>query len=178
MAYLWSWTDSGWWPQALTGRLAALAPGAAPASLAEAAELPHGSVALLHAALDGTTSTWLLVDPAGARVRINGRLLATAVRALADHDEILLPGGRPFFFTTERRPERSTFPGSGRPSFCPRCRQAMEAGTPAVACPGCGMWHHETHEHNCWTYGESCAMCAQSTSFDSDFCWTPEDAGA
>ena len=35
---------------------------------------------------------------------------------------------------------------------CPRCRQPIATGTPAVRCPGSEVWHHGVNEPSCWSY--------------------------
>ncbi|MBM4093116.1 MAG: hypothetical protein FJ276_27460 [Planctomycetes bacterium] len=50
------------------------------------------------------------------------------------------------------------------------------SGAPAVCCPICRAWHHQTDERPCWTYSDFCAACpAQRTALDGRLSRTPED---
>ena len=46
------------------------------------------------------------------------------------------------------------------------------AGTPAVQCPACGRWFHQSAELPCWTYSDHC-LCPQPTALDCGYQWTP-----
>jgi hypothetical protein len=101
---------------------------------------------------------------------------------LGDRDEIRM-GGELRYFSTETLASVEAFPGAERAVFCGRCRQKIEAGTPAVCCPGCGIWYHQDESANlaeserlpCWTYSEKCAFCGHPTALDTVFAWTPEE---
>jgi len=98
------------------------------------------------------------------------------MRVLEDKDEIRTAGAGSLIFSTERRACVEPFPGMDRPAMCPRCGTEIEVNTPAVRCPGCGVWHHQNidNELPCWTYAETCATCDQPTDLGTDFRWTPE----
>jgi hypothetical protein len=114
---------------------------------------------------------WVLVGT--ELVRINGFPLVTGVHALVDRDEIRLAGAEPAYFSTERRASPEPLPHSDRALACPRCRTTMLAGTPAVRCPGCSVWHHASDEMPCWSYAPTCALCSQVTDLNAGFRWMP-----
>jgi hypothetical protein len=119
--------------------------------------------------------SWVLVAGVRAGVSVNGLPLATGMRVVSDRDEIRVPGVSNVYFSTECLARVEVFAGRGQTLFCPRCKQEIEMGSPAVKCPACGVWHHQTDELKCWTYADVCALCAQSTDLDAGFRWTPED---
>ena len=102
-------------------------------------------------------------------------LASLGIVALSDRDEIRPADGLPLFFSTETLARVEPFPASGARGFCPRCKQHIEPGTPAVRCPGCSLWYHMSDEFPCWTYAPQCSACPQETALDADFRWTPED---
>jgi hypothetical protein len=106
---------------------------------------------------------------------VNSRTLPAGLCVLANRDEIRI-GDEVQFFSTETQAEVVPFPGSVRAVYCARCRQQIEVSLPAVCCPNCGIWHHQSAELPCWTYAEKCAFCGQPTTLDSGFTWTPEEA--
>jgi hypothetical protein len=135
----------------------------------------------------GPQELWSLLARKRADVLLNGAPLVLGVSLLADRDEITVRdeiairegaagGGLRCFFSAERLAQVVAFPGGG-PLRCPRCKQPIAQGEPAVQCPGpaCGAWHHQSPELPCWTYGETCALCDQPTPLDAGFRWTPED---
>ena len=117
---------------------------------------------------------WHLVAEPGPGLAVNGVPLGTGLRTLADRDEIHLTGLPACFFSTERLATVEPLPGLGREVSCPRCRQRIAIGTPAVRCPGCELWHHQSQDLPCWAYAASCAVCPQLTDEDAGFRWTPE----
>jgi len=119
--------------------------------------------------------TWVLVSGAGSRVSVNGSVIETGMRVVADRDEIRIAGGERLYFSTETLASVEQFAGGDQTLFCPRCKQEIENGTKAVKCPGCGVWHHQTEELNCWTYSEVCALCAHATDLEAGFRWTPDE---
>jgi hypothetical protein len=160
MAHLWHHTPAGWIARLLTGERELLAD----------VHLPPPITLRTTPAAD-----WLLLAPAGVILWINARRVHPGIRRLQDRDELRLPGAAPVYFSTELRPHVAAYPGSERAAACPRCRQPLTAGAPAVRCPACGTWHHESPECNCWTYAAVCACCAQPTALDADYRWRPED---
>ena len=161
MAHLWKrMTDSDeWTPIALDGDAFALADSSLALRRVEAHPV----------------STWALLAAPGTHVLVNGTPVNLGIIALADRDEIRFANGAPTFFSTEVLAETEPFPASGARGFCPRCKQQIEAATPAVRCPSCGLWHHASDELPCWTYAPQCSACPQATALEAGFRWTPED---
>lgn len=122
------------------------------------------------------SDTWLLLTPAVAAVRVNGQPVF-GLRRLRHQDEIRFSGHAPVYFSTERLAVVQPFPGAERPVHCVRCRQEILRASPAVQCPGCGLWHHSDADQQrpCWTYAPTCASCATATTQDG-FAWSPEEA--
>jgi hypothetical protein len=122
----------------------------------------------------GVSPSWTLLGGRDATVRVNGEPLVLGVRVLRDRDEISFAGHR-CFFSTEELVRIVSFPGLAQPAYCPRCKQKMEVGESAVACPHCHAWHHQTEKFPCWTYDTTCALCQlHSTALDAGYAWTPE----
>jgi Zn finger protein HypA/HybF involved in hydrogenase expression len=122
----------------------------------------------------GGAPLWTLLGGQEAALRVNGQPLALGIRALRDRDEISVAGQR-CFFSTEELALVVPFPGMAQTVFCPRCKQKMEVGDPAVSCPHCRAWHHQSEKFPCWTYEPTCALChVQSTALDAGYAWTPE----
>lgn len=112
----------------------------------------------------------VLVSRPDAAVRINGQAMPAGLRVLADRDEIRVNHER-FYFSSQdplvvetRNAERVA---------CPRCSGMIESGTPAVRCH-CGAWFHQSAEHPCFTYGETCPLCNVSSQLDADP-WGPSE---
>jgi len=119
---------------------------------------------------------WLLLAPPRAGVWTNGHRVSTGLRQLRDRDEIRLRGAQPVFFSTEELPRVTPFPGSERASHCPRCREAIVPGSPAVRCPSCHTYHHEAPPaRGCWSYAPTCSLCEQGTALNGDYQWRPEE---
>ena len=132
-------------------------------------------VSILAAALPGARPVWTLLAGPQCMVRINAQPLGLGIRVLRDRDEISFAGQR-CFFSTEEFARIVPFSGLAQPAaHCPRCKQRMEPGEPAVACPHCRAWHHQSEKYPCWTYATTCALCQiQSTALDAGYSWTPE----
>jgi hypothetical protein len=126
---------------------------------------------------------WALLAIPGAPIMVNGFPIPHGIVVLNDRDEIRLSTpvdpceepARPIYFSTERLAAVAPYPADGRRASCPRCKQSLTAGAPAVCCPRCGLFHHATDALPCWTYGEHCAACPHPTALDAGFRWTPED---
>ena len=131
------------------------------------------SAQLLRCTTDGGDA-WVLVGPPA--VRVNGSRLDTGIRVLCDRDELRADGGRTFF-SSESLAMVVPFPGGAKTIFCPRCKLEIVPGSPAVRCPQCGVFHHQSDEFPCWTYAARCAMCDQPTALDAGFRWVPEELG-
>jgi hypothetical protein len=118
---------------------------------------------------------WVLLAPHSTGITVDGIPLAAGIRALTDRAEVRVRGAATFFFSAERLARIEPFPALERSATCPRCRQEIATGTPAVRCPGCDLWHHASDDLPCWTYAPTCALCPQSTDPDAGFRWSPED---
>ena len=120
--------------------------------------------------------TWALVAR-DERVRVNGVAIPAGLAIVADKDEILVPGVPPMWFSTETIARISKAPAlDGRALSCPRCRRTIEVGTPAVACPSCRVWHHQTPELPCFTYDAApCGACGERFDLDGAFRWCPDE---
>jgi hypothetical protein len=158
MAHLWTLDDSNEW------RARPLV-NATP-------EVIAGGVTLLRRSREAT-DVWTLVS-ASAALRLNGAPVPLGLAVLEDRDEIRLPGVTAWF-STETLAQVEPFPESVARGVCPRCKQTIATGSPAVRCPSCGLWHHESEEFPCWTYADTCAGCGHATALDAGFRWTPED---
>lgn len=123
-------------------------------------------------------AAWALVVPPGLTVFRNGTPVTLQLTVLADRDELLVvdeaTGAKQrFFFSTEAAPLIEPAPVA---LTCPRCKDPLISGAPAVCCPTCRAWHHQTDERPCWTYSDFCAACqAQRTALDGRLSWTPEE---
>jgi hypothetical protein len=132
-------------------------------------------VVLIQPAASAGPATWVLLAGRATDVRVNGSDLALGIRALQDKDEVTVAGHR-LFFSTEQLAGVAPFAGSEQPAFCPRCKQRLERGEPAVRCPRCHAWHHQSERFPCWNYDSTCALCQeQLTALDAGYSWTPED---
>ncbi|MBM4093115.1 MAG: hypothetical protein FJ276_27455 [Planctomycetes bacterium] len=123
-------------------------------------------------------AAWALVIPPGLTVFRNGSPVSLGLTALADRDELLVvmeaTGVKQrLYFSTEAAPLIEPAPVA---LTCPRCKDPLISGGPAVCCPTCRAWHHQTDERPCWTYSDFCAACpTQRTALDGRLSWTPED---
>ncbi len=176
MARIWRHTGSSWVRLELAGGFLGipLSPARRPRPMAS---LPSRGVAAVVGQYEGPgrSTIWVLLDPATANVRLNGQLLVAGLAVLRDRDEILVSGRAPLYFSTEELAKIVPFPGSAEPVFCARCRQPIQAGTPAVRCPSCGHWSEQSETKPCWTYGPFCPMCEQPTALGTALRWTPDE---
>jgi len=176
MAHLWMTDDGGEWNVlSLNGNdvdLTMLLSGEKPTTEAGPEAAPR---ALLLREPSESSPGWLLVTTKGCRARVSGKSIATGIRRLVDRDEILLHGLGRCYFSTETLARIEPLTEEAATGCCPRCKQGMAVGQPAVRCPGCGVWHHQSDELPCWTYAERCAICGGSTALDAGFSWTPEE---
>ncbi len=78
-------------------------------------------------------------------------------------------------FAEETPPRVETFPGPWEPAICSRCGSFIGQDAPAVECPECDAWHHQSDEEPCWLAGPTCARCDQPTELNVDFAWRPEE---
>lgn len=122
------------------------------------------------------SSSWTLVVDRNSAVEVNGAPVTAGLRVLEDRDEIRLAGGAPIWFSTESLARVEPAPAfAGRKRRCPRCSDPIEAGSPAVCCPRCGVFSHEQQDRACFTYQKApCAACGEFSELDGSFHWTPE----
>ncbi|MFN0058695.1 MAG: hypothetical protein ACKVX7_09600 [Planctomycetota bacterium] len=127
----------------------------------------------------GREDEWLVIAALqAAPVHVNGRPLAAQLAVLRDRDEIRLAAGAQFLFSTERLARVQPYPGAPRPAHCPRCRQPVNAGQPSVACPQCGLWHHEDAPTlACWSYSPASACVCHFPTAADGYRFTPESVG-
>jgi len=125
----------------------------------------------------GGIEQWLLLIPPTIPLWVNGRQPLLGAHVLTERDEIRFRTGLRLYFSTERLPQVVAFPGGSREMCCARCRNPIARDTPAVACPTCGTWCHQTEELPCWRYPGStqCPLCDQSNDPEAGFRWTPTD---
>jgi hypothetical protein len=169
MARLWFQDDGrAWQPRVLDGvdvPLAAVEPSAcasdARSILIRQTRMPGGG--------------WVLLAGSLADVRANGEPVRLGIKVLRDRDEIRVAGGEVFFFSDEKLAEVAPFPGTSGDAVCPRCRRAIGLGDPAVACPHCGIWHHQDEAYPCWTVSPECISCGRPAGLDPDALWAPEE---
>lgn len=185
MAHVWIRARDDEWQPVVVPEAGCALTGAGPSALDAAADAPGDAAGAVWirrvSAPDG--DTWALLASPSTRLLVNGLPASHGIVILSDRDEIrwsgsgATPGTRaePLFFSSERLAAVAAYPGEGHRGLCPRCKQPLAIGDPAVRCPGCGLWHHASDALPCWTYGEHCAACSQPTSLDAGFQWTPED---
>lgn len=129
---------------------------------------------------NGKNEWVLLAGRTGPRVTVNGDEVLLGARVLADRDEIVVATGsiHRYFFSAESSPVVETFTPrneEGIATRCPRCIQPIESGK-VVCCPSCGVWHHQTDESPCWSYGDTCGAChEQPTDLDAEFRFHPRE---
>jgi hypothetical protein len=180
MAHLWVENkETGWGAKRLDGAefdLGSLVqPGSAAERAAEGDKMAR--VARLIRVDAGGTRVWALVASSNSNVRVNSRAVVGGLRVLGDRDAIGAGDGVRHFFSTETLATVEPFPGTERTTYCGRCRQPIEVGTPSVRCPGCEVWYHEDAARKlpCWTYAETCNFCPTKTALDAGFQWVPEE---
>ena len=174
MAHLWTQDAGGWGATRLGGPQFDLASATA-GQPAEAGRAPRPDIAahLVHADAAGAKH-WVMIASPGSPARLNGHPLPAGLCVLADRDEIRI-GQEVRYFSSETLATAELFPATERTVFCGRCRQHIEAGSPAVCCPGCGVWYNQSGDLPCWTYSAKCTFCGHPTALDAGFAWTPEE---
>jgi hypothetical protein len=137
--------------------------------------MPNQYIILLNAGAEGQTGVLLVGQ--GARLWVNGRLVAMGMHVLQDRDELRVYGMTTLFFSTERLACVESFPGGEPRTCCPRCKLEIEEGCPVVRCPTCKIFYHQdlANDFSCFTYSERCALCDQVTDLDAGYRWTPEE---
>ena len=176
MSFIWSSIAAGGWGiHALAGESSFGASAGPHAGFSSPAGRPgRADIRIMPPEPDRGSASWALLEGSEASVRVNGLPLVLGIHALRDRDEISVAGQR-YFFSTEELAQVTPFPGLAQPACCPRCKQKVEVGQTAVACPHCHAWHHQSEEFPCWTYDPTCALCQlQSTALDAGYSWTPD----
>jgi len=172
MAHLWIQDAGGWWAQRLETGFD-LVPHAVRPTRDAVPEVPvEMSVRLIEADAGGN-KIWTLVASANYDVSVNGRRVLAGIRVLSDRDQIRVCD-EVRYFSTETLAAVEPLPALERPVFCGRCRQLIETASPAVRCPGCGIWYNQSEALPCWTYSDKCTFCGLPTSLEAGFTWTPE----
>ncbi len=169
MAGLWIENNGSWTIVPLDGCLKS---GAIPEASRNAARCPDQGAFLMVSPVTGQP---VLVVGSEAGAYVNGHPLPLGIHVLRDRDEIYLARRRARLYYTGESPARVEpfVEIADRRIRCARCTGEMEAGTPSVRCPRCGLWHHATEEYPCWSYSKTCAGCKHPTDSDS-YSWVPE----
>ena len=174
MAHIWILDTAQSWKALQLGPEAAWISSRPPHDLRDAADGdPEGGVDLIPRD-DAGREQWLLLADWQPGVWVNGLPLSAGMRVLADRDEIRLAAGSSVFFSTERLALIEPYPGGDSSAACPRCRLPIEKGSPAVMCPACLVWYHQTEEFPCWLYSARCGLCSQPTDLAAGFRWSLE----
>lgn len=177
MAHLWVRNEKGEWVvQPLESEMVTLSKNLPDLSHHWEDRDPNARLVGLMRVTGTNTEVWILMAGVNTDVRINGVVAAGGLRVLCDKDEIYFQGRRSYF-SAETLADVVPFPGAAPAPFCPRCQQAIEAGTNAVRCPHCAIWHHQSESLPCWTYADTCAVCPQPTDLEAGYRWTPEELG-
>ncbi len=109
-----------------------------------------------------------LLSKPDSGVRVNGHPVLAGIHLLSDRDEIRLKSGRYYFSSNDPLVVENM---ESNPVNCPRCSGRIDTGTSAVRCH-CGAWFHQSDEHPCFTYGQTCPLCGASSQLDTDP-WDP-----
>lgn len=176
MAHIWARTGNGEWGIAEASEQAYRLTGEEGRPLRRCGNGDTGRWPLL-VRVPGSEAWALMAGTGATLVRVNGfPLQALGVRVLADRDEIRVADLPRLYFSTERLARVVPFPGTDKPVKCARCKRVIEPGAPAVRCPQCGVWYHQSDEWPGWTYAPVCAVCGQPTALDeATYRWTPEE---
>jgi hypothetical protein len=117
---------------------------------------------------------WIVLAGHGSDISINGIPLTLGIHVLRDRDEIRWSREGFGFYSSEKLASVVGFPQADRKIICPRCKQEIVPETPAVRCPNCGIWYHQSQEFPCYSYAPNCAICARKTNLGGEFEWIPE----
>jgi hypothetical protein len=115
---------------------------------------------------------WAILTSAPGETFVNGMPLLLGLRVLADRDEIRFRNSPRMAYSAEEPAQIQPLSESKAPGVCARCRQSIEAESPAVQCPGCSALYHETQEFPCFTYAETCTVCSRAARLGA-FLWRP-----
>ncbi len=140
-----------------------------------AADVAPADVFLMQAGDEEGTAEWAIIAAQECGLTVNGIPLLLGIRVLANRDEIRWSTDGFAFYSTEEPAAVASLPQADQKIFCPRCKQEIAPETPAVRCPRCGIWHHQSEQLPCYTYADRCATCTRRTSLDGNYDWTPEE---
>ena len=179
MAHLWAQDPNGRWTvKPLEGWTHALVYDITDRRLGEPDTRHEREVYMVKARSAGG-SVWILKAGVRTDARVNAVSVAGWLWVLGDRDEIQCKGQRVLF--AARSPPRVTtylaadpLVAAAHQPACPRCHQAIELGSPAVQCPGCERWFHQSGARDCWSGSPSCASCPQPTDLNAPYGWTPQ----
>lgn len=176
MAHLWLQNENCQWiAQPLSGselKLQSFLVG--PKKESQAAITGIADVLVLRTESD-SQDEWSILSGQECRITINGIPLFLGIRILNDRDDIRWDRNSFAFYSSEEPAAVVSLKEGDQKLFCPRCKQEIAPGTPAVRCPGCGIWHHQSEHLPCYTYAENCATCTRKTALDNGYNWTPEE---
>jgi len=176
MAHIWTKQDGEPWEVVqLTGAACSIASGKSLREYKRRANITGARPSLVAFQDAAGHENWALLSSAGTDIRVNGAAMRLGLHVLRDRDAIQVKGRGAMFYSTERLAAVEPVPAMPEAMFCPRCKTALEAGTPGVKCPGCGTWHHQSEDLPCWIYAQQCALCDQQTDLDAGYRWTPEE---
>jgi hypothetical protein len=167
MAVLWMNNLKQWMPLPLNGQAMAFTADA----VQQTVETPGDADAQIVPAMN--SAQWALLARSGITASVNGEALYLGIRVLRDRDAIRIAAGNQIFFSTESLAQVVAFP-ENRPIPCARCKTEIAPQSPAVKCPQCGAWHHQTDVFPCWTYAAHCAACERMTEMNDQYHWTPD----
>lgn len=165
MAVIWYLKDRQWYAAAIDPK--------APAGLLFKGEDLHlvaprrGGPAIVPRADSFPVRYTLVARP--QTIRINGHPFL-GIGELRHQDEILF-SNRLLFFSDQGPVRVALELPEGISGTCPVCGDSLIA--PAVRCPQCGTWHHESAALPCWSSLEKCSSCEQPTRMTDEQLWTP-----
>jgi hypothetical protein len=141
---------------------------------APASDGAHPDVLILRTEID-SQENWAVVAGFESGIAINGIPLSLGIHVFRDRDEIRWSREGIGFFSSEEPASVLDFPERDRKVLCPRCKQEIVPETPAVRCPKCKIWYHQSEKFPCYTYAEYCATCPRPASLDGGYEWMPEE---
>lgn len=182
MAGLWIPTPSGEWTMAALdgGVVQLVGERLLPQPVQKGSKSVRRTIPELRRCWLSGNESWFLLVPHGVIAWVNGRQVLSHARLLKDHDSVRCAGTATIFFSAESLAQTDQFPGRDEAVYCPRCTLEVQRGQLACQCPACGLIHHQDPgvELECWSYGDTCAGCNQSTDPEAGYRWSPADAGA
>ncbi len=152
----------------------------------------HVSQAVLVKTSAANTALWVLLTSPDSSVSLmrEGIDSPAGIRVLKDKAVIRIGLSGNLFFSEEVLAAIETFPGMDRQMTCPRCKQAIGPQTPAVRCPSCGTWYHQTDTLPCYSLpvreekpGDrgakkappQCVICGRISVLNGEYTVTPPE---